>query len=289
MSVNIQTIKDIKSYLTAELEGIYPPTEITAFSNLIIMTLFKASGLHHSALPENPVRSKQSREVMRICRELKKGTPVQYILGETSFYNCTIRVSKEVLIPRPETEELVDMIVRENRGFRGKILDIGTGSGCIAIALAINLPGSLVTGTDISEGAVAVAKENALLNKAHVSFYRADMMDPGQTLPGSDAGIIVSNPPYVRESEKKQMAVNVLDFEPHSALFVSDTDPLKYYKAILRIAREKLSPGGRIYLEINEALGSENKNLLKKNGFSDVVVCKDLNDRDRIVKGIYNG
>jgi release factor glutamine methyltransferase len=288
MSVNIQTIKDIRPFLSRELAEIYPETEISAFANIIIRTLIKKSGLHIHALPESPLTQKQASGVLSICRELKSGKPLQYVLGETSFYNCTIKVSGETLIPRPETEELVDLIVKENRGFRGTILDFGTGSGCIAIALAINLPGTTITGIDISEGAIALARENSRLNNATVSFLRADIMnfDVSQF---KKINIIVSNPPYVRESEKKYMAGNVLDFEPHNALFVPDSDPLGYYNAILEIAGKILVPAGKVYFEINEAFGKEMSWLFKEYGYSAIEVIRDLNGRERIIKGIRNG
>jgi release factor glutamine methyltransferase len=259
---NIQTIKDIKSFLEKELAGIYPPTEINALSGIIIKTVFKVARLHVLAMPEDPVTKKQAGRIICICRDLKTGKPLQYILGETSFYNCTIKVNPEVLIPRPETEELVDLVIKENRDFRGTILDAGTGSGCIAIALAVNLPGSKVTGIDNSEGAIRVSKENAGLNKAPVSFFRNDILNPDYKSIG-EAGIIVSNPPYVRNSEKILMGRNVLEYEPNSALFVDDSDPLTYYRALLELAERVLLPGGKVYFEINEAMGEKMAELLK--------------------------
>lgn len=284
---NIQTIKDIKPYLEKELAGIYPPEEISAFSSIIIKTVFRVSGLHLLASPDNHVTRKQAGRIAGFVRELRTGKPLQYILGETSFYNCIIRVSPGVLIPRPETEELVDMIIKENREFRGTMLDVGTGSGCIAIALAVNLPGSWVRGIDINEAAVRLAAENAALNKASVSFSVNDVFSP-DLAPIGNTGIIVSNPPYVRESEKIRMSGNVLDHEPHSALFVPDSDPLLYYRAILRMAGTILIPGGRIYFEINEAMGDEMYKLMSSSGCNDVAVVRDINDKDRFIKGIRN-
>jgi release factor glutamine methyltransferase len=180
MPVNIRTIKDIRSYLASELEAMYPPEETGAMSSIIIETLFRIPRVNIHAFPATHVTLKQARQIHDICRELKRGKPLQYILGETNFYNCTIKLTTEVLIPRPETEELVDLVIRENRGFRGSILDIGTGSGCIAIALAVNLPGSAVTGIDNSEGAVSLARKNAVINKAEVTFLNADIKEPRQ-------------------------------------------------------------------------------------------------------------
>ncbi len=284
MVSNVQTIKDIKPYLEKELAGIYPPEEISAFSSIIIKTVFRVSGLHLLVTSGEHVTRKQAEEIHGISRQLKTGKPLQYILGETSFYNCTIRVNPDVLIPRPETEELVDMIIKENRDFRGTLLDVGTGSGCIAIALAVNLPGSKVTGIDNSAGAIKLAEENARLNKASASFFVTDIFNPDLSKAGS-AGIIVSNPPYVRESEKISMAGNVLYHEPHSALFVPDSDPLLYYRAITEMAEIILVPGGKVYFEINEAMGKAMAELLQSWNYSDIHVIKDINGKNRFVKG----
>jgi release factor glutamine methyltransferase len=288
MEVKIHTIRDIKIYLTRELESIYPESEIWAFTSIIIKTVLKTSGLHAFAMPETVVSRQHINEIIMICSELKSGKPLQYILGETGFYNCRIKVTADTLIPRPETEELVDIIVKENRDFRGSILDIGTGSGCIAIALAVNLPGTKVSGTDISEGALKIAEENAKLNNVTVIFEKSDIFKPGTWLFGNQ-DIIVSNPPYIRESEKRLIAGNVLDFEPHSALFVPDQSPLIYYQAILELAGRILIRGGKVYFEINEAMGKEMSELLKYFQFRDIRLLKDINGRDRIIMGISNG
>ncbi|MBN2634478.1 MAG: peptide chain release factor N(5)-glutamine methyltransferase [Bacteroidales bacterium] len=255
---------------------------------IIIKTLFRGSGISIYAFPETHVTAKQARRIKEICRELKTGKPLQYVLGETSFYNCSIRVNEAVLIPRPETEELVDFIIKDNRGYRGRIVDLGTGSGAIAIALAVNLPGSKVTGTDISQEALEVARKNAALNSAEVSFLNEDILDPSPALLNM-TGLIVSNPPYVRTSEKKHMSKNVTDFEPHQALFVPDSDPLIFYIAALKIASRALLPGGKIYFEINEAMGPEMIDLLTAYGFREIELRQDLNGKDRIIKGGING
>jgi release factor glutamine methyltransferase len=287
MGVKLQTIKDIKLYLNEQLSGLYPEAEIIAFAN-IIKTKFRYTKLQMLAFPESPVSGKQAAEIINICKELKTGKPIQYIFGETSFYNCIIKVNSSTLIPRPETEELVDLIIRENRGFTGSLLDIGTGSGAIAIALAVNLPGSEVKGTDISEPALETARENAALNNSSVKFIRSDMLDfQAGMLPPAD--IIVSNPPYVRESEMSLMGENVIGFEPHPALFVPDSDPLKFYIAILHIASSILGFKGKIYFEINEALGKEMFNLVAANGYSEIRVINDINGKQRFVTGIKNG
>jgi release factor glutamine methyltransferase len=284
MRVKIQTIKDIRSYVAKELEVIYQEPEISALANIIIKTVFGIIGLHQLYLTEQPVTSGQTRRIIDICKELKTGKPIQYILGETNFYNCIIRVNNTTLIPRSETEELVDLIIRENRSYVGNIIDIGTGSGCIAIALAANLPGSVVTGIDISEEAISIAQENASLNNVAVSFMKGDILsfDIEKVY---TAGIIVSNPPYVRNSEKQFMSKNVLDFEPHMALFVSDSDPLVYYHAILKLADKILVPGGRLYFEINEAMGKSMVQLLESSVYSEIEIIADINGKERIIKG----
>ncbi len=285
MGHNIKTIKEIKPYLVGELTNIYPEPEINAFTTIIIKTLFGVSRLHVILQPQDPVTKKKADEIITICNELKTGKPLQYILGETSFYNCVIKVNPDVMIPRPETEELVDLIIKENRGYRGEILDAGCGSGCIAIALAVNLPGTKVTGIDISEEAIRISRENALLNNAVVFFLPGDILNPGLKSSGS-MGIIVSNPPYIFESEKVHISKNVFDFEPHRALFVPDSDPFLYYRAILKMAEIVLIPRGKVYFEINEAMGLPMTELLKSTGFSSVEVIRDINGKDRIIKGI---
>ena len=285
MGVNIQTIKDIRFYLIRELEGIYPELEISAISNIIIKTVSGLAKLNHIYISDQIVNNVQAEKIINICSELKTGKPIQYVLGETIFYDCIIRLNSATLIPRPETEELVDLVIRENRRYTGNIIDFGTGSGCIAIALAANLPGAVVTGTDISVEALRIAAENAMLNNVKVSFLKDDIfsLDP---MIVDKAGIIVCNPPYVRNSEKQLMNKNVLEFEPHTALFVIDSDPLIYYNAILNKAVSILNPGGKIYFEINEAMGKSMVRLFESFRYTDIQIVADINGKERIIKGI---
>ncbi len=288
MGVNIRTIKDIRFYLARELKEFYHEPEISAIANIVIKTVIGTSKLHQLYMTEQPVTGLQAQRITEICGELKTGKPVQYALGETIFFDCIIRLNSSTLIPRQETEELVDQIIRENRGSRGNILDIGTGSGCIAIAIAANLPGAFITGTDISGEAIRIAKENAILNNVNVVFSESDIFNFDYQIIDK-TNIIVSNPPYVRNSEKQFMGKNVLDFEPHLALFVTDADPLVYYKAILKVADRILLPGGKIYFEINEAMGKSMTSLLGSAGYSDIQTIADINNKDRIMKGTKNG
>lgn len=284
MGFKIQTIRDIKAWFTGELKDLYPEPEINAFINIILKSVLGSSKLSALAFPETRLTNSQSCEIMSICSQLRTGKPLQYILGETSFYNLTIKVNSHTLIPRPETEELVDHIIKENKSFRGSIIDAGTGTGCIAISLAVNMPGVLVSGFDISEEAIVTAKENARIYNAPVSFFKADILKPDLNL-FSKADILVSNPPYVTESEKRLMNRNVLDFEPRTALFVPDNNPLVFYRALINLAELILVPGGRVYFEINEIMGSLLLKLLDSNGYERIEIIKDINGKDRIIKG----
>jgi release factor glutamine methyltransferase len=288
MSLDIKTIKDIRIFLSGELEEIYQEAEKNSVINLIIMTLFGISKLHQVYISDQAVSGAQAGKITEICRELKTGRPVQYILGETIFFDCKIKVNESTLIPRPETEELVQLVIFENRDFFGDIIDFGTGSGCIAIALAANLKGANVTGIDISAAALEIARENAKTNNVNISFKEGNILNFSTELVKKPL-IIVSNPPYVRNSEKKLMHKNVLDFEPHQALFVDDSDPLTYYRSILEIADRILMPGGRVYFEINEALGEQMKALMDSFKYPFSSVVKDINGKDRIIKGTKNG
>ena len=287
MGMNIQTIKDIRQYLSSQLNGIYPGSEISALTNIIIKTVTGASKLHHLAMPESQVSEDQAERIINICKDLEGGRPIQYILGETDFYNCTIKLNDATLIPRPETEELVDLVITENKGFNGKILDVGTGSGCIAIALAANLRGAEITGIDISGKAIEIARDNSKINSVNVTLITADLFSADHNL-FSNTDIIVSNPPYVREIEKKFINDNVLNYEPHEALFVPDSDPLQFYRAILDLSVKILVTGGKVYFEINEALGTEMYELMKSYSFTNVFIVPDLTGKPRIAKGIKN-
>ncbi len=288
MAINLQTIKDIRNYIIRELDDLYQPGEAGSISEIVINHITGINRLAQLRDPERPVEKRHTKEIPDICKELKKGKPVQYITGKTIFYNCNIIVRPGVLIPRPETEELVDLIISENPGFSGTIADMATGSGCIAVALAVNLPGSLITATDISQPALATARENAVLNNVKITFVKADILSDEMKIRGK-FDIIVSNPPYVRESEKAAMHRNVLDFEPHRALFVPDEYPLIFYRAILGSACTMLNQGGKIYFEINEAMGELMRLLLETYNYRQISLIKDINGKDRIIKGMKDG
>jgi len=270
-----------------ELNGLYPTGEIKSLSDIILK---KLTGLPLSSLLSDP--GKQVGETVRakineICDHLKQFIPIQYILGETEFMGFVLKVSGKVLIPRPETEELVDLVIRENPEPDLQILDIGTGSGAIAIALALNLNSAEVRATDISKDIIEVAEANSRLNGARVKFMVDDIFNPASSHLLYD--IIVSNPPYVRELEKSLMSPNVLNYEPHNALFVSDDDPLVYYRAIMEFSQQRLSPDGKIYFEINEELGSEVYDLVEQYDYEEIRIIKDINGKERILAAWKNG
>jgi release factor glutamine methyltransferase len=288
VSIIIQTVSDIRKLLRRELSELYYEKEIDSVTNIILKTLFGLNRLHQLSEPGVVVTPEIRSRIVEISSELKTGKPVQYILGETEFYDIYLKLNQHVLIPRQETEELVDIIIRENKDLRGRIIDFATGSGCIAIALAKNITGAVLTATDISEEALALASENALLNGVNITLVRADLTAPfPATITPFD--IIVSNPPYVMESEKKFMHRNVLGFEPHISLFVPDNDPLLFYRHLLKISGIALNRGGKVYFEINEAMGNDLEKLMKESGFSEIKIIRDLNGKERIIKGRLNG
>jgi release factor glutamine methyltransferase len=278
-------IEDIAPLFQEELKELYPLGEIKTFSFLTISDLFGISRDEMHVRRRQPLNAKETEKIYSIIKELKTEKPIQYILGRTDFYGCKIRVNEHVLIPRPETEELVDLILQDKK--RGadelKILDIGTGSGCIAITLKKNLSNANVSAIDISEEALLTAKANAILNQTKIIFLQGDILQISESTSSqiNKFNIIVSNPPYIRISEKEKMSKNVLNYEPHLALFVNDNDALIFYKAIADFALTNLSTNGNLYFEINEALGNEVRKLLEEKGFKNVEVKKDMSGKER--------
>ena len=223
-----------------------------------------------------------------VVARLKQGEPLQYIEGKAMFCGMQFMVSPQVLIPRPETAELVDWIVTDHAMGQPKILDLGTGSGCIAVSLSKLMPQAVVEACDISVGALAVASENNRVNGTSVEFFALDMLDTASLLPRS-YDILVSNPPYIKQCEAVDMEQNVTQWEPHTALFVPDDDALRFYRAVAEIGQtDALSPGGCIYVEINQALGKETVALFEAYGYKDVVLRKDIYGNDRMIKCVKN-
>ncbi len=230
----------------------------------------------------------QKAEMIRIIVErLLQQEPLQYVLGVAHFYDLELQVDPRVLIPRPETEELVHLILQKHKAQQHlKILDVGTGSGCIPIALATNLQAAQVYGLDVSADALAVARANADKYKADITWLHHDVFEPMAAIPPHTLDILISNPPYVLESEKELMRANVLDHEPHLALFVPDTDALKYYSRIATLGQELLKPGSSLYFEINERYGNATKEMLQQAGYRQVQVLQDLFGKERMVEAM---
>jgi release factor glutamine methyltransferase len=267
-----------------ELHSLYPQHEVESLIRLIFRHLKNYSLTDIILKSDERLSPAETSAVVEIVNRLKKSEPVQYILGETDFYGLKLKVKPGVLIPRPETEELVDWIIRSEEN-PASILDIGTGSGCIAICLKKAFPCAVVTACDISPVALSAARENADLNHQEISFMESDILDRGTFLSKINKfDIIVSNPPYIRVSEEACMQPNVLSYEPHLALFVPDNDPLLFYNAIADFARQNLKPGGRLYLEINEAMGGGMQQLLSGSGSFKVTLRKDLQGKDRMIR-----
>ncbi len=279
----MQTIID---YIKKELKPFYPDSEIKSFIRLILEYVCKIKPYEISICKDKKISSNERAEIERIVDCLKDYKPVQYILGETEFFGLPFKVNKSVLIPRPETEELVELILENHPEGNLQILDVGTGSGCIAISLAKNMPDSKVYAIDISEEALFVAKENAIRHQATVQFYQQDILT--ELSPGIDTkkfDIIVSNPPYITPEEKAIMHDNVMKYEPHTALFVPQDNPLLFYEKIAGIGHILLNTNGRLYFEINALYGRETCEMMKKSGYKEVKLFQDISGNDRMVSG----
>ncbi|MEZ4882599.1 MAG: peptide chain release factor N(5)-glutamine methyltransferase [Flavobacteriaceae bacterium] len=277
-------LKELRTSFKIALSGLYPSEEIQSFFNILSEKYLNLSRIEIALNPERVISEEVSEKYQKALLRLKNYEPVQYIIGETEFYGLPFKVNKHTLIPRPETEELVEWIM-DTSEFRIQdfgLLDIGTGSGCIAISLAKNLPDSKISALDISDGALKIARKNAEMNKVEVDFFQTDILNT-KTLP-KKYDVIVSNPPYVRELEKKQMRQNVLNYEPDSALYVKNDDPLLFYRVISQLAKKHLQPNGKLFFEINEYLADELTELLKSEDFKNIEVKKDIFGKNRMIK-----
>ena len=265
--------------LAARLTGLYDAREARSIALAAVAEL---SGLSPSALLTDPEAELAVEGLEESAARLAAGEPLQYVVGHTEFYGRRFAVREGVLIPRPETEELVDAILHGEREAR-RLLDVGTGSGCIAASLALGMPGTEVFAADISDDALTVAAENFQQLGAAVTLRKADALNGLEEAFPERFDAIVSNPPYVPESDRAAMHVNVRDYEPPEALFVPDDDPLRFYRAIGRAARRLLRPDGRLWFEIYERLADETARLLADEGFGDIAVRRDINDKPRIL------
>jgi len=276
------TMRSTIQYIENELAEVYPFPEIRGFIRIILEKVCGLSYTEQVLHKDRELPEADKKLIEATVSRLKKNEPIQYIFGETEFRDLRLKVNPSVLIPRPETEELIDFILGMEVGADAKIIDIGTGSGCIALALKSVLPEAKVYGLDVSEKALGVATENAELNSLDVAFLQRDILKWEADV-WEQYDVIVSNPPYVRNSEKPMMEKNVLEYEPTTALFVTDDDPLLFYRRISEFAQKFLHKNGWLFFEINEYLGNEMVDLLKHLSFSEIQMHKDINGRNRML------
>ena len=276
-------LKQAIEQLNSGLAGVAEPREVQAMIRIICEDVFNYDPVDVALRQESELPDFAPERISDIVSRLRRHEPLQYIVGTALFHGHKFKVTPAVLIPRPETEQLVDLIVDENTASDLRVLDMGTGSGCIAISLARALKFAQVDAFDISQDALAVARENAADLKVKVRLFQSDMLAPQ---PAARYDIIVSNPPYICWSERESMERNVLDYEPGQALFVHDNDPLLFYKAIAPYAAQSLEPGGRLYLEINQRFGNEVKRLLEACGLDEVRIIEDSFGRVRFAAAV---
>ena len=278
------TMQHFLKKLNTSLANMYSEAEIHVIANLLLENITGFTRLQLLTNKELKLNDEQNELANQYLERLKNHEPIQYILGETEFQGLKFKVNSSVLIPRPETEELVEWVRKPPNPLKGGILDIGTGSGCIAISLKKKFPSANVSAMDISPDALIVAKANAALNDADVEFIQDDILNPATTDRKWD--VIVSNPPYIPVSEHSEMDKNVTEFEPHLALFVQDNDPLIFYRKIAEFAITHLSPGGKLFFETHKDLAQECKQLLESYGFTNLVIRKDMSGNERMVQAI---
>lgn len=275
-------IQEILTNIGERLSDTFSQNEKRQISRMFLLNYLGVQSSEILLKKDEEVSEETLLRIEEDINRINDGEPVQYVLGTTYFYGFEMKIDPRALIPRPETEELVDWIFKELKTKTPKILDVGTGSGCIALALKAGFPKGEVYGTDIQQDALDLAIDNARLMRLEVDFEQTDALNLADQYKDK-WDIIVSNPPYVPERDKVLMKSHVLDYEPHSALFVPDNDPLKFYKAITEYANNHLNEEGKLFFEINENMADEIKEVLTLNGFSKVEVRKDLQEKDRMI------
>lgn len=279
------TVKSFHNKFIAELLGIYSGEEAGAMASILMQDVLGLSRADVVMKGDENIDAGKLRFLNDVLTRLKNEEPLQYILGRTEFYGLDILLNPDVLIPRSETEELIAWVLNTVNTETPKILDFGTGSGCIPLALKKNLPKSKITGVDKSQKALKLAKKNARSLNLDVEFLAFDILRDAPSKMGT-VDVVVSNPPYVRFSEREKMTSNVLKYEPHMALFVKDEDPLIFYRKIADIGKQILKESGLLFFEINEEFGNEILSLLRDKGYENTELRKDLNGKDRMVKAL---
>ena len=274
------TLRSLRTLYRNVLGSMYDDHEIDAFWKYSLED--KLSIKVNSQNLDEPILTESNlNRIIPVLERLAEGEPYQYIIGEVEFYGCKLKVDKRVLIPRPETEELCELVLRENDTNKTlNVIDLGTGSGCIPIALKSNAPAWQVSAVEVDEGALSLAKQNATLNNTDINFHQLDLLSTVNRLPLT-YNIIVSNPPYIAEKESVEINDNVLVHEPHLALFIPDEDPLLFYRKMLDIGQESLEKGGKLYFEFNERYGAEMTELMQEKGYTDIRIIQDLSGKDR--------
>lgn len=278
------TLSEVEAKFIQELQEQYAQEETSAIFLIAIAKVLNYKRADYLLKKHNALSNDHLTALTTILAQLKTGKPIQYIIGETEFYGLTLKVNESVLIPRPETEELVEWILEKVAAIHPQsLLDIGTGSGCIAIALKKNLPNIKVIALDIALDSLTTAQTNAVLNNVEIEFLQQDMLAYANVKLPQQLSIIVSNPPYVKEDEKPAMHANVLANEPHRALFVRNEKPLVFYETIADFALNNLTQQGLLFFEINEYLGKETVDLLAHKGFTNIELKKDMQGKDRMI------
>jgi len=287
MNLIITTLKSACDYFKKELQDTYDEAELIQIRQIAFFHFFGWSRTDLVFNQDDIVSEENTKKIIELIAVLKTNKPLAQIIGEWEFYGLDFKVNEHTLIPRPETEELIQLIVNENNDVEDcNILDIGTGTGCIAIALKSEMEEANVTAFDISEEALKIAVENAKHNNLNVTFNQVNILDWKNQKLAKKYNIIVSNPPYIPEKERSLMHQNVLEFEPDLALFVDNEEPLIFYETIAVFALKNLKTDGKLYFEINENYGQATKKLVIDKGFKNVCILKDINGKDRIVKAI---
>lgn len=283
MKMPENTIKAVIAYVKSELLEFYPAHELNSMLYIMLGKFFDISKKEVLIGTEKRLSESELLKIIYAVKDLKKHKPLAYILGEWEFFGLDFMVNEHTLIPRPETEELVQLIIEENESSNVSILDIGTGSGCIAISLKASIPNSHVFAYDVSKEALGVAEQNANKNNVELTFKKVDILKV-ESYSDLKFDVIVSNPPYIPVKDKGNMDINILDYEPHLALFVENEQPLLFYMAIAEFAKQHLTNNGKLYFEIHEGLGNEVNNMLETKGFSNIEIIKDMNGKNRMVK-----
>lgn len=290
MKVASNKISDVFRHYLQSLETTYASSEAKSFLYLLIDHFFKLNRLDIAKDPDTRLSESELLKIHFAVKDILNNKPIQHIIGSTNFCGFQFSVDSNVLIPRPETEELVEMIVKDCLTIKEEIsiLDIGTGSGCIAVSLKKLIPNSIIHALDVSKEALNIACKNAKINEAKIVFSQSDILNITETKTLQKFDVIVSNPPYIRNSEKSLMQKNVLDYDPEKALFVSDDDPLIFYRRIADLGLNHLNENGSIYFEINEAFGIETAKLLEGANYSTIKIHKDFRGKDRFVSAILS-